>query len=452
MSKGFHTTRFMRIAGVCALLLVLLLLQAAEAAAAPIARREVLPNGLVLLHAERKTLPIVKVVVAVRAGSIMESYEKAGLANLTADLLKEGTRRRSSKEISDAIEFVGGSLGSSGGADYMTITLSVLKKDLDLGFDLLSDIILNPSFSDEEVARRKALIRSSIIQQKEEPGIVASKAFMRAVFGDNPYGWPPEGTEDSVPRITRKDIVDFHRTYYVPNNAIMSVAGDVGSEELKGLIAKYFRGWDRKDVPAPHVPVPPASDKPTVIAINKEITQANVILGHAGLRRDNPDYYAVVVMNYILGGGGFASRLMDNIRDNKGLSYDVHSFFAANKYAGSFQVGLQTKNESANTAIEETLKEMNRIMTEPVSDKELMDARSFLTGSFPLKIDSNNKIAGFLTSVEYYNLGLDYIEKYPSYINAVTKEDVMRVAKKYLNTRGFVLVVVGDPEKVKLKY
>ncbi len=434
------------------LFVLLLLLQSGEAAAAPIARRDVLPNGLVLLHAEKKTLPIVKVVVAIRAGSIMESYEKAGLANLTADLLKEGTRRRSSKEISDAIEFVGGSLGSSGGADFITITLSVLRKDLELGFDLLSDIILNPAFSDEEVARRKALIRSSIIQQKEEPGAVASKAFMKAVFGDNPYGWPAEGTEDSVARITRQDIVDFHRTCYVPNNAIMTVVGDVGSDELKGLIAKYFRGWNGKDVPSPRIPAPYSPDKPAVIAINKEITQANIILGHAGVRRDDPDYYAVLVMNYILGGGGFASRLMDNIRDNKGLSYDVHSFFAANKYAGSFQVGLQTKNQSANTAIEETLKEMNRIMTEPVGDKELNDARSFLTGSFPLKIDSNNKIAGFLTSVEYYNLGLDYIEKYPAYINAVTKEDVLRVAKKHLNTKGYILVVVGDLEKAKLKY
>ena len=157
-------------------------------------------------------------------------------------------------------------------------------------------------------------------------------------------------------------------------------------------------------------------------------------------------------MNYILGGGGFASRLMDNIRDNKGLAYDVHSNFSANKYSGSFQAGLQTKNESANTAIEETLKEMERIRTEQVTDKELSDAKSYLTGSFPLRIDSNRKIAGFLTSVEFYGLGLDYVDNYTKFIEAVTKDDILRVARKYLNTKNYVLIVVGDMEKAALKY
>jgi zinc protease len=200
------------------------------------------------------------------------------------------------------------------------------------------------------------------------------------------------------------------------------------------------------------LPVPAFEDKPKVIKIQKKITQANIILGHLGVKRDNPDYYAVSVMNYILGGGGFASRLMDNIRDNKGLAYDVHSSFSANKYAGSFQAGLQTKNESANTAIAEVLKEMERIRTEPVSDRELSDAKSYLTGSFPLRIDSNRKIAVFLTAVEYYGLGLDYVDNYRKFIEAVTKDDVQRVAKKYLHTGSYVLVVVGDLEKAALKY
>lgn len=420
--------------------------------AAPLAEREVLPDGMVLLHAERRNLPIVKVVVAVRAGSVMETAEKAGLSNLTADLLNEGTRRRSSKEISNAIEFVGGSLATSGGADFITVSLSVLKKDLDLGFDLLSDVLLNPAFTDEEFNRRKAIIRGSIVRQKEEPGIVASRAFMKAVFGDYPYGWPMDGTEESIARITREDVQNFYRALYAPNNAVMAVTGDVGREELQALIRKYFAGWSRKDIPGPAVIAPQAGEKPTVIKINKALTQATILLGHPGIRRDDPDFYTVQVMNYILGGGGFASRLMDNIRDNKGLSYDVHSFFAANKYAGVFEAGLQTKNQTANAAIAEVLKEMERIMTEPVGDRELADAKAYLTGSFPLKIDSNSKIAAFLTSVELYGLGLDYVEKYPSYINGVTKEDVLRAARKYLNTKGYVLVVVADLEKAAITY
>jgi zinc protease len=417
-----------------------------------IADRESLPNGITLLHSEKTGLPIVTVVVAIKAGSVVETAEKAGLANLTADLLNEGTKKRSSKEISAAIEFVGGSLSTSGGADFITVSLSVLKKDVELGFDLLSDIILNPAFSDDELQRRKTSIKNSIIQQKEEPGTIASKAFAEAVFGKHPYGRPAEGTEESLGRLTRADIVSFHQGYYVPNSTIMTVVGDVSKSELKSLLEKYFMSWQAREVKEVSLPLPDSAEKPKVIKIQKSLTQANIILGHLGIRRDNPDYYAVSVMNYILGGGGFASRLMDNIRDNKGLAYDVHSSFPANKYGGSFQTELQTKNESANTAIEEVLKEIERISTEPVSDRELGDAKSYLTGSFPLRIDSNRKIAGFLTAVEYYGLGLDYVDNYRKFIEAVTKDDILRVAKKYLHPGNYVLVVVGDMGKSALQY
>ena len=424
----------------------------ASSYAASIAEREILDNGITLLHSGKTVLPIVTVVVAIKAGSVAEPPEKSGLANLTADLLNEGTRGRSSKAISDAIEFVGGSLSTSGGSDYMTLSLSVLKKDIDLGFDLLSDVILNPAFRDDEIKRRKTSIKNSIIQQKEEPDFIASKAFHEAVFGKHPYGRPVEGTEETLDMITREDISSFHKEHYLPNNTIITVVGDISKTELNSLLERYFMNWRKKDSRELLLPAPEFKDKPKVIKIQKTLTQANIILGHLGIKRDNPDYYAVSVMNYILGGGGFASRLMDNIRDNKGLAYDVHSNFSANKYSGSFQAGLQTKNESANTAIEETLKEMERIRTEQVSDKELSDAKSYLTGSFPLRIDSNRKLAGFLTSVEFYGLGLDYVDNYRKYIEAVTKDDILSVAGKYLNTKNYVLVVVGDLEKAALKY
>jgi zinc protease len=433
---------------ICLLFLFFVLVCPATASAGRMADREVLPNGMVLLHAERSALPIIRVVLAIKAGSITEPAEKAGLANLTADLLNEGTARRSSKEISDAIEFVGGELSTSGGSDYITVTLSVLKKDVDLGFDLLSDIVLNPVFSDEEIKRRKTVIKSFIIQQKEEPGIVASKAFKQAVFGDHPYGRPVEGTEESLDAITRRNIIDFHREYYVPNNAILSVVGDITKSELRSLLDRYFKGWAKKSIVEKPLPALEPVVTPTVIKIDKDLTQANIILGHLGIKRENPDYYAVSVMNYILGGGGFASRMMDNIRDNKGLSYDVHSFFSANKYGGNFQAGLQTKNRTANIAVDEILKEMERIRTEPVTDKELSDAKAYLTGSFPLRIDSNSKIASFLIAVEFYSLGLDYVDRYKNLIESVTKDGVLRVAKKYLNTKDYVLVLVGNMKQV----
>ena len=432
--------------------ILLTLLLASQAYAAPLAEREILSNNMVLLHAERKALPIVTVVMAVRAGSIVEPSDKAGLAYLTAALLNEGTAKRTSREISEAIEFVGGSLSASAGQDYATISLSVLKKDVDLGFDLLSDMVMNPAFNDDEINRKKKITKNWLVQQNEEPGAVASIAFSKAVFGKHPYARQVQGTVDSLDLISRQDIVDFHNTFFSPNNTIMSVVGDISRDELRSLLEKHLGKWQQKTVTAIDLPAVRASDNPTVIKIDRDLVQANIIFGHVGISRDNPDYYAVSVMNYILGGGGFVSRLMDNIRDNKGLAYDVHSYFSASKFSGSFRAGLQTKNESANTAIDEVLREMERMRTGPVSNKELQDAKSYLTGSFPLRIDSNSKIAGFALAVEFNDLGLDYVDKYPSLINAVTKEDILRVANKYLDTKNYVLVVVGNIEKTKLRY
>jgi zinc protease len=440
-----------KIANHCMLILLTLFL-ASQASGGPLAERELLSNNMVLLHAERKALPIVTVVMAVRAGSIAEPSDKAGLAYLTAALLNEGTAKRTSREISEAIEFVGGSLSASAGQDYATISLSVLKKDIDLGFDLLSDILMNPAFNEDEIKRKKRITKNWLIQQNEEPGAVASIAFSKAVFGEHPYARQVQGTVESIDSIVRQDIVNFHNTFFAPNNTIISVVGDISRDELRLLLEKHLGKWQQKTVAKTDLPAVRAGNSPTVIKINRDLAQANIIFGHVGISRDNPDYYAVSVMNYILGGGGFVSRLMDNIRDNKGLAYDVHSYFAANRFGGSFRAGLQTKNESANIAIDEVIREIERMRTDPVGDKELQDAKSYLTGSFPLRIDSNSKIAGFVLAVEFNSLGLDYVDKYPSLINAVTQEDILRVAIKYLNTKNYVLVVVGNMDKTTLNY
>jgi zinc protease len=419
-------------------------------------KRDVLENGLTLLIVERHNLPIVMVNVGIKAGSLIEPEEKAGLANLTAELLTSGTKKRTATEINEEMDFVGASLSASGGDDYVTVALSVLKKDLNLGFDLLSDIILNPSFLEDELNKKRERIKGSLKAQEDDPDFVASREFNKAVFGTHPYGRLTVGSPETLDKIKRGDLVDFHSSYYVPNNAIMSVVGDVTPEEVKSLLTKYFTEWYPSPIPLPQgegargrVPIVFSGQK--TITVDKDLTQANIILGHIGISRDNPDYYAVSVMNYILGSGGFASRLMQNLREEKGLVYDIHSFFDANKYGGSFQVGLQTKNESANVTIEEILGEIKKIRNTPVSDAELSDAKAFLTGSFPMRIETSRRIAGFLVAVEYYGLGMDYIDKYPFYINSVTKDDVLRVARKYLDPEEFILVVVADQEKAGLK-
>ncbi len=415
------------------------------------AKREVLDNGLIVLHMKRSNLPIVKVNLLVKASPLDEPEDKDGLANMTASMLTEGTKNRTSQEISEEIEFIGGNVGASTDDDYTIVSLSVLKKDIGTGFDIFSDILLNPSFPEKELTNIKRLIKGRIRQSEEDPGYVAGKAFGKAVYGDHPYGRPVEGAINSIDGIERKDIVSFHRSHYLPNNAILSVVGDISYSELKRLIKVYLSKWNEGDIPERKVYGINEITSPRIIKIDRELTQATVVIGHIGIERSHPDYYALSVMNYILGSGGFSSRLMTRIRDELGLAYDVRSLFLASKQKGVFQASVQTKNESAHIAIEEILKQIKLIQREDVSENELKDAASYLTGSFPRRLETMAKLSRLLALVEFYGLGLDYDKKYIEYIKGVTRDDVRRVANTYLHPDRYVLVIVADQEKVKLK-
>ena len=437
---------------VIALLGVLSLFVSHAMAAEPLGKRIILDNGMVLLLSEKHEIPMVTINMALRAGSTSVPAGKPGLASITASLLTQGTTRRSANQIQQKIDFIGGSLSTGGGEDFASASLRVLKKDIRTGLDLLSDVLLNPVFDQKEIDRKVKETLAELRRQKEEPNIVAGQAFAKAVFGDHPYGRTNDDVASYLPKLTRQDIVDFYSARYTPENSIIAVVGDVSEKEIVALLNEYFKPWRRRGTPLPALAPPPEIEKTVVQKIDKDVAQANIDMGHVGISRENPDFYAVMVMNYILGGGGFSSRLMDNIRDNKGLAYDVHSGFAAQKEPGAFTVAIQTKNESANDVIAETLKEIRRIQEEPVTEKELADAKAYLSGSFPLRMDTSAKIAGMLTSIEIYHLGLDYPQKYLSMIKGITRDDVQRVANKYLHPDKMVIVVVANQEKAKLKY
>jgi zinc protease len=420
--------------------------------AEPLGKRIMLDNGMVLLLSEKHEIPMVTVNIAVKAGNTAVPKDKAGLASITASLLTQGTAKRTANQISKEIDFIGGSLSTGGGDDFATAGLRVLKKDIRTGFDLLSDVLLNPVFDQKEIDRLVKSTLAEIQRQKEEPNIVANEAFEKAVYGGHAYGRTGDDVAAYLPKLTRQDLLEFYKARYSPNNAVVAVVGDVTEGEVVALLKEYFNGWKTGNQPLPAAVAPPVIDKTVVVKIDKKITQANIDMGHIGINRENPDFYAVTVMNYILGGGGFSSRMMDNIRDNKGLAYDVHSGFAAQKEAGAFEVSIRTKNESANEVIAEALKELRRIQTDLVSEKELADAKAYLTGSFPLRMDTSAKIAGMLTSIEIYGLGLDYPQKYAGLINSVTREDIQRVARTYLHPDKMVIVVVADQEKSHLKW
>ncbi|HLC25268.1 MAG TPA: pitrilysin family protein [bacterium] len=412
--------------------------------------RTVITNGVVLLTYPRPTLPMVYVSMRIRAGSVFDPQGKTGLSSMVARLLTRGTRNRSAHDISEAIDFVGGEMGAASDEDYTLVTLKVLKKDIALGMDLLSDILLHPAFRSEEIERQRSETLSEIIHDKDDPGKVADKRFSQIVYGGHPYGLPTEGLETTLPVITREDIARFHETYYGSNAAIVSIVGDVSVPEARSLVEKYLGSWQRKEVPPIAVAQLPVPSSPVVEVIDKDLTQANVLLGHPGIRRSNPDYYAVHVMNYILGGGGFSSRLLKNIRDERGLAYSTGSSFDAKYAAGSFHVGLQTKNSTANEAIRESLSEMRKIRQDLVREEELQEAKDYLMGSFPLRLDSNSKIADYLSYVEFHDLGLNYFEEFSRRLAAVTREAVLNAARSYLYPDHFVLVVVGKEAEAKI--
>lgn len=415
-------------------------------------QRTTLPNGLVILHSENHSLPIVMVTLIVKAGQVNESHEKAGLANLVAELLTEGTKSRKANDINEELDFMGASLDVSAENDYTIIKLSILKKDIEKGFEIFSDILLNPVFPQEEIDRKKDQIKGYLIRLEEEPSFLAERAFRKELFGDHPYGRLVEGSIESIDKITREDIVTFYSNYFIPNNSIISIVGDLTTEELNTLFAKYLANWREKDMSEEFVNEITEQKEFKVIKIDKDLTQANIIIGTIGIKRKDPQYYAFSVMNYIFGGGGFSSRLMQSIREEKGLAYDVRSFFNAYKKGGSFQIGIQTKNETANIAIDEIIRQVKRMREEGISDEELEEAKSYLVGSFKRRLDTNRKVADFLAFVEFFELGLDYIERYQDYINNVTKEDVIELIRKYLVPEDFVIVIVANLEKAGLKF
>ena len=432
------------------LVICLVIMMAAPAVAqkaAPakvLGERHQLPNGLVWLFSEQRSLPLVRVNLLIKGGELCDPPDKAGLANLTALLLTQGTKKRSASEIAREVDFLGARLGASGSDDYTSVGLTVLKKGLEPGLDLFQDILLNPAFDKDEIKRKVSQLQASFQTDQDEPGIVASRAFHRRLFGSHPYAHPPKGTPAGLKAIERQDLVDFHQKYYRPNNAILTIVGDLSFEEAQAWVTKIFGDWKAEPVSLPEVPPPPGVSAAETIVIDKDITQANIIWGQLGLARDNPDFYALQVLNYILGGGGFSSRLLTNIREKRGLVYSAGSSFDAGLEPGAFAISLETKNSSAQEAVTQVIQEVEKIRTQPVSTDELEGAKSYLIGSFPSKMDSVAKRAALLAYVEFYGLGLDYPWRYPSLIKDLTPADIQKTAEKYLHPETYLLVVVGN--------
>ena len=413
------------------------------AAGAPLAHREVLPNGIVLLVAERPAVPIVAVRVLARAGAVFDPDDRAGLAHLTGALLTRGTATRTAPEVDSAIEFVGGSLEAVAGRDNLTVALSVQKKDLALGLDLVSEVVLSPTFPPAEVTRKVSEIQAAIRRSEEDPGTVASRVLARLVYPGHPYGVPVEGTRESVARLTRDDVVKFYAQQVRPDTTVVAVVGAVTVDEARREITARLGAWARPaGAPQSITPVTaPAS--PREETVKRELTQSTIMFGRLAIRQTDPDYFPLSVASYVLGGGS-ASRLYARVRDEAGLAYAVYSWLSTARYGAAFAVTAQTRTAEAPKVVVMVREELARMTRGAVAERELALAKQYLVGSFPFRLDTSGKVADFLVAVEDQGLGLDYADRYKERIARVTARDVQRVAAKYFPPATFNLVTVGE--------
>ena len=410
-----------------------------------------LSNGTVLLVSEEHRLPMATMMIEFDAGTRRDPKGKEGLAELTARCLSQGTKDLTAPQFDQKVDFMGSSVGVSAGRDYSTAGMTSLTKYQGETLELLAGILTEPGLRDADIERKRAEQVAEIKAAEEQPGYTANVEFTKDLFGDTPYGHPGAGYSDSVAKLTNDDVRAFYHDHYKLGSAIIAVAGDVKADEVKASLEKELAGLSGSVAPQAE---PPPISLPAglqVKLIDRSVVQANIIMGSGGVARSNPDFYRLKVMNYILGGGGFSSRLVKVVRSEHGLAYTVDSGFEPGKFQGAFTISLQTKNQSSNQAIDLILQQIREIQEKPVSDAELDSAKKFLIGSFPLGLERQSAIASFMLQVEFYGLGLDYADRYSKLIGSVTKDDVLAVAKKYLHPDSMIVVAVANQSDAKIK-
>jgi zinc protease len=410
----------------------------------PVFQQRTLANGLQVVVIEHAETPAVTVEMLFRAGKAFEPAPKAGLAAATAQLLREGTATRSAQQIAAAIDSVGGNLSTDGSWDSAIAALQVTSDQLGPGLDLLADVVLRPSFPAEELERWRRQSLNGLQVQQEDAGYLADAVFARAVLEGHPYGLPSEGTPESLRGLTRDDLVAFHREHYVPNDTILAVVGDVKAADAFAQVERAFGAWPRgKEHQVPRVE-PSKRDKHRIVVIDMpDAVQSEIRVGQVGIAFADPDFFAADVYNSILGGGS-NSRLYQEIRHERGLSYGARSGFVKAIQPGTFTALTFTKTESTVQALEVALETVRELEKTAVPAAELEARKTYLSGVFPLEIETPAGIAGWVLEALKYGLGREFIESYRGRIDAVTAEQVRSFAERRIHPESFLIVVVGN--------
>ena len=423
-----------------------------ERAPRPLPAREVkfppyamrtLSNGLQVVAVSHHEQPAVSLRLLIRAGGALDPADKPGVASLAAAVLDQGTTTRSAEQIASTIDSIGGIMGSGSGTDLSFIQAIVMKDNFSLGLDLVSDIARNPAFAPEEVERQRQQMLSGLKVSYDDPEYLAGVVFDRLVYGFHPYGRPDAGTPQSIASITRQDLVAFHKTWFGPNNAILAIVGDVSSEEAFSGAERAFGKWPKLEaVPIRSAELPPPTRRLVVID-RPGAVQTEIRVGHIGVPRKHPDYLALDLAIKILGGEG-GNRLHRVLRSERGLTYGASADINPFKDGGDIVAETDTRSESTAEALRLMVDELWRLQRQRVSERELADAQAYLTGSFPLTIETPSAIALQVLNAVFYGLNMEELQTFRERVNAITVDDIQRVARTYLHPDRLSIVLVGD--------
>ena len=420
----------------------------AAALAIPPLERWTQPNGLQVLVVRRTDLPIASFTVTLRAGGHDETRAQLGVADFVAAMLRKGTRAHSADAISRIIDDVGGSLAASADAESTTVDCSVMARDADRCIDLLAEVLMRPTFPETEMAEVRDETLAELAARLDDPHQIAGEAFDHMVFGDqHPDGWVQ--TPADVKRLTRADLVAFWRRFYRPNNAVLAIAGDVDMSSLRRRLQRAFGGWSRGVVPVRVVPpVPPAPPTHVLLVDKPELTQATLMFGHPGIKHADPDWYATTLVNYVLGGSDFSSRLMTEVRSRRGLTYGIGSYFGAPATQGAFRVSAATRTETTLAALRVAEGELRRMRDQGPTADELAKAKGYYAGSTPFSLESAEGMAAAIVRAERHGLGVDYVRDLALRFAAVDKAAADAGARAHLHPGHLAIVIVGRADAI----
>lgn len=430
-----------------ATLLITLLSVTSFASAGPDIQHWQTSNGARVFYVHAPELPIIDLQVVFDAGSARDG-KKEGLAALTSSLLDEGTGKRNADAVAERFEGVGAQFAASSLRDMAIMSLRTLteKNALDTSLDMFANIMVKPSFPEKSFERNRKAMLVGLQVARQRPGDIANKTFFRNLYQQHPYAIDGAGTEASLMAMQRKDVVDFHKRYYVANNAVIAIVGAVSKQQAKAVAERITNGLAAGKKAAPLAVVRPIKAAQN-IRIDHQSSQTHILVGQPGMHRGDPDYFSLYVGNHILGGSGLVSRLSAEIREKRGLVYSVYSYFTPMREDGPFTMGLQTKNESADEALKILNQSLKQFLAKGPTEEELKSAKQNITGGFALRVDSNKKITQYVAMIGFYGLPLNYLDMFNQQVEAVTVKSIRDAFNRRIKPDQLVTVMVGGKAK-----